>query len=193
MGEQGLRTYKLRLFVILLISLFFSSHATAVIPDSAISQNNPEAIIYVAHGTTIIGTSDFSNARVIQIPKISTDKKDNGEKVSSAPVSEQITAKRDEIEKTSKVLQAKITKGVQSFYKSSPQSDWFNYSKLNFSSIAVINTVNIYKYYPSIFVEEVILRAFSLSSIDQQFYTSLSYLQLCKFRSSSLRAPPAHS
>ena len=45
-------------------------------------------------------------------------KKDSIEKVDSAPVSKQITAKRDEIDNTSKIVQAKINKVIRSFYNS---------------------------------------------------------------------------
>lgn len=193
LGEQGFRTYKLRLFAVLLISLFFSSHASAVIPDSAISQNNPEAVIYVSSGTKIIGASDFSNARIIEIPKTSTLKKDIIEKVAFVPASKLITAKRDEIDNTLKIVQVKITKAIKSFYNSIPPSNWFNISKLNFGSIAVINTVNTNKVSSAIFDGQIIIKVFSLSGTKHKFYTSLSYLQLCKFRSSSLRAPPAYS
>ena len=192
LGEQGLRTYKVRLFLVFITGLFFSSHASAALLDSAFSQNNPEAIIYVSFGTKIIGYSDFSNARIIDIPTTFTDKKVSIEKVDSAPVSKQITAKRNEIDNTLKIVQAKINKVIRSFYNSIPQSNWFNYSKLKFGSIAVNNSVNTYKFSPATFVGEIIINVFSSSSTKQKFYTSLSYLQLCKFKSSSLRAPPAY-
>lgn len=192
MGEQGLRTYKVRLFLVFITGLFFSSHAPAALPDSALSQNNPEAIIYVSSGTKIIGSSEFSNARIINIPNASSTKKDKTEKVNSAPLSKQITAKSDEINSTSKILQAKISKVLRSFYNSIPQSNWFNHSKLKFGSIAVNNSGNTYNFSPATFVGQIIIKVFSSSSTKQKFYTSLSYLQLCKFRSSSLRAPPAY-
>ena len=71
LGEQGLRTYRLRLFVVLLISLFFSSHASAVTPDSAISQNNPEAVIYVSESAVVFGIEEVTNAQIVKIKVLS--------------------------------------------------------------------------------------------------------------------------
>lgn len=190
LGEQGLRTYKVRLFLVFITGLFFSSHASAALLDSAFSQNNQEAIIYVAPGTKIIGASDFSNARIIEIPKVASVSAKSDNKVSSVPVSKQLTAKHDEIEQKSKIVQAKISKAVKTFYNSSPKSEWFSLSNSIFNSAAVSTNSASSKFSPIAVLTKINLEILMLFTSDQNFHFSLSFLQLCKFRSSSLRAPP---
>ena len=122
-----LKTYRLPLFLVFILNLFFSLHVSAAEIDSVNSRNSSKAIIYVASGAKIVGAANISNAEIVQIQEKSTVQNLHKKKVSFPDMSKYRTVKREEIDKAAKVVHVKKRKPVTFFYSTSPQNKWIGF------------------------------------------------------------------
>lgn len=160
--------------------------------DSASIQKDPEAIIYVSAGAIVAGTSQFSNARIVEILGNSPSKKILKEKTTNTGLAKQIVAKKEANDQSLKLLQEKINKKVKnSFYSSSQESELVRFAKSKLDLSAVTSAASSFKFAHAFVSITFLLNVHRAQILKQKYCTSLSYLQFGKFRSSSLRAPPA--
>ena len=164
------------------------------VTDTLISQKNSQAIIYISAGTQITGISQFSNARIIKVATKKASVKVATVKISAPTISEQIVAKKKSQNQALKSVQEKINKKVKnSYYSSSQDNESLKFAKFKFNFAAVTTTISSFKYSPAFVSSTLLLNSDQAQLLKQKFYTSLSFLQFRKLRSSSLRGPPCFS
>ena len=191
LGIQHIKSYTIRLFAVFLLLLFCNLQIKGAAVDSINSQKNSQAVIYVSGGTQITGASEFSNAHIVEISTKHSSKKVISDKIHNANFSEQIIAKKKSTDQKLRLVQEKINKKVQHSYYSSPlESELVKFAKAKLNFTAVTTNTSLFKYGHSTVQNTFLFKPHCGQILKQKFYTSLSYLQMGKLRSLSLRGPP---
>ncbi|MDP2452579.1 MULTISPECIES: hypothetical protein [unclassified Kaistella] len=187
------------LFSVFFVLLFSSlSFATTLSKTDSVTTKQT-AVIYVLGNTIIKGESSFSNANIITVKivekKSSNTKQNTVEKKEDQSISAQISKKEKEEKEKEKL--AKIQKQVKekptTFLSQNQTSSDFNNTNFQNGSIAVAsnNSYSPFKFLKVFLQKNKAPVLCEDKKNKQKFYTTLSYLHFGKYRSSSLRAPPA--
>jgi hypothetical protein len=171
----------------------FQENSTKIIPSKKVSQESPDVqeeedkTIFVTAGTTVFGLDQIYQVKVATIPEISQLNK---------------VTKSTFLEKTNKTLsEKKADKKLARLVKKIQEEAKFHFSVSTGGNSKITSALHENK--TAVVVPSHIVQKHALASTydqlilkiesqlqKQKFYTSLSYLQFGKFRSSSLRGPP---
>ena len=171
----------------------FQENYSEIIPSNTISKRTPnvqeedDKTIFISAGTTVFGLDQIYQVKVATIPEISQLNK---------------FTKSTFLEKTNKTLSekeadkklARLVKKIQEeakfhFSVSTGGNSKFT-SALHENKTAVVVPSHIVQKHALASTYDQLLLKIESQLQKQKFYTSLSYLQFGKFRSSSLRGPP---
>lgn len=185
------------LFSVFFVLLFSSlSFATTLSKTDSVTTKQT-AVIYVLGNTIIKGESSFSNANIITVKivekKSSNTKQNTVEKKEDQSISAQISKKeKEEKEKLAKI-QKQVKEKPTTFLAQNQTSSDFNNTNFQNGSIAVAsnNSYSPFKFLKVFLQKNKAPVLCEDKKNKQKFYTTLSYLHFGKYRSSSLRAPPA--
>ncbi|PQA98247.1 hypothetical protein SAMN05421796_1223 [Chryseobacterium piscicola] len=171
----------------------FDENLTNIISSDDISQESPDIqeedneTIFISEGTTIVGLDKIYKVKIV----LETRKPEPTE-FSKTSFSEQTNNTLSEIKADKKLarLVKKIQEEAKFHFSVSTGGNSKITSALDENKTAVVVPSNIVqKHALASTYTQVILKIESQLQ-KQKFYTSLSYLQFGKFRSSSLRGPP---
>ena len=171
----------------------FQEKSTKIIPSDKVSQESPgnlheeEKIIFVTAGTIVVGFDQIYKVKVV-----SGIKKSQPNKVTKSTFLEKTNKTLSEKEADKKL--ARLVKKIQEeakfhFSVSTGGNSKFT-SALHENKTAVVVPSHIVQKHALASTYDQLLLKIESQLQKQKFYTSLSYLQFGKFRSSSLRGPP---
>lgn len=176
--------------------LFFPASTFAIgkkIDQKGVQITETSNEIYVGEGTTIVGLLNMNDTKVINMD---FKQKKKSKKISKSTFSQEMTIalseKKAKIKTAEKVEEQVVNKNVNFFYKGNQKSD-SNYSQKSRNLYtAVFSPFNVLQKTVAACADTYQIAAIKLAVKKQKFFTSLSYLQFGKYRSSSLRAPPPY-
>ena len=173
------------IFFFLLSSHFFK--ATAL--EAKLSPQDPQTSIYVSGNVLVYDSTD--HPLVITLDKKPTSPTNTAKKKtvkSSSHIELTHHKKRERFKKLAEKIDS-VKK--QAFYSSSPESHLINSFSFNRGKSVISSNLNtMFKSSGSKNVDFKLVVKYNTQLQQQKFYTSLSYLQFEKYRSSSLRGPP---
>ena len=170
----------------------FQENSTKIIPSKKVSQESPDVqeedkTIFVTAGTIVVGLDEFYKVKVV-----SGRKKTQIKKFTKSTFLEQTN--NTSSEKKAKIKLAHLLKRIQEKAKNN-----FSVSSGGESGItgrsgktktAVVLPSNVLQIHALASTYDQTILKIESQLKKQKFYTSLSYLQFSKYRSSSLRGPP---
>ena len=171
----------------------FQENSTKIIPSKKVSQESPDVqeeedkTIFVTAGTIVVGLDEFYKVKVV-----SGRKKTQIKKFTKSTFLEQTN--NTSSEKKAKIKLAHLVKRIQEKAKNN-----FSVSSGGESGItgrsgktktAVVLPSNVLQIHALASTYDQTILKIESQLKKQKFYTSLSYLQFSKYRSSSLRGPP---
>ena len=175
------------------LSTQFQENSTKIIPSKKVSQESPDVqeeedkTIFVTVGTIVVGLDEFYKVKVV-----SGRKKTQIKKFTKSTFLEQTN--NTSSEKKAKIKLAHLVKRIQEKAKNN-----FSVSSGGEAGItggsgktktAVVLPSNVLQIHALASTYDQTILKIESQLKKQKFYTSLSYLQFGKFRSSSLRGPP---
>ena len=187
-GVQHFGPYTVRLLAFIFLSVFCSLRVSAVVIDSANSQqDSPQNIIYISGGTEVYGAENMTVVKVLNDPL--PENRVDGKKKNLTP-GKQAIVQKDSKSIELKALQEKINKKIKRiFYASSLNSDLLRSSTLRLTVAATVPNFP-FKFNRTFVNTEYDFNIVQIKNIKKKFFTSLSYSEFFKLRNSLLRGPP---
>lgn len=195
--DEKIKTVKLILqFIIVMLPILSFANSTELI-DSPSEITPPQTQnptkIYVSQGATIVGVENISNLKIVSDTKTVQKKVKPVEKLTLSEEIQHAVVLKNVKEKEIKAATEKNIAKKTDFTFSNPLQSNSNFSQKSGNSLnAVFSPTNLLQK-AAITSQYVINLKISAELKKQKIYNSLSYLQFRKYRSSSLRAPPAIS
>ena len=188
----SVKVFRLMVIVLPLLSYAYGGEKINTNTDST-TVNYPIKIS-IAKGTLMYGMENLHDAEVVIVK---SDVKKGSKKVIKHTLSQEITIelsqKKEKIKTAEKVKYDQVSKKVDIKYSTNSTGN-SNYSKkpINYFA-AVFSPFNILQNTAVKSLDVYQMVAINVAFKKQKFFTSLSYLQFDKYKSSSLRGPPQHS
>ena len=172
------------LVLLMIPSVFYASALENDIPTQ-----DQQGVIYVGEGALVYGMSDISNAVIVSIQSQKPIQEIAKNKKKIVSVSEQVVKRENLAKQKARKIQQEVT----------ARSIFHYLAKGNLGSIESSSSVHSGNLATAVTFSKIVgvtlsspyvVHFFTVSSEKQKFFTSLSFIQFGKFRSSSLRAPP---
>ena len=185
---QHFRPYTVRLLAFIFLSVFCSLRVSAVVIDSANSQqDSPQNIIYISGGTEVYGAENMTVVKVLNDPL--PENRVDGKKKNLTP-GKQAIVQKDSKSIELKALQEKINKKIKHiFYASSLNSDLLRSSTLRLTVAATVPNFP-FKFNRTFVNTEYDFNIVQIKNVKKKFFCFLSYSEFFTIRNSFLRGPP---
>ena len=178
-------------FLCVLLFLPISSYAAGSPNDNTQLPNQFSGVVYVSNSTVIVGADQMH---------IVTEKDLSGKQIvtTAKPAVKPVAISKEAIEQEKKIKEEKFKKEfppvkAQAFLNNSSTDSSLLAAKQTVNCQATVSTPSPQKQVLTAIVIDIV-RSICIDTqlVKQKYYTSISYLQFGKYRSSSLRAPPYH-
>ena len=165
-------------------ALFFSTEIKTTMQD----QNHKE-VIYVIGGASVISTANIHSLEIKKVASKKTVSKDELDEIKTSSISNQA----EKIEKAQNERRNKILPNIRitKRYSNIPTEENIM-GALGMKFVTALISSSQYSFRGMILAVTISqpIIFFKNQLVEQKYYTSLSYLQFGKYRSSSLRGPP---
>ena len=176
------------------LSTQFQENSTKINPSNPVSkgttdvqEEDDKTIFFISAGTTVVGLDQIYEVKVVSIPE-----KSQPTEVSKVSFLEQANVALSEKKAKIKLshLKNKVHKKPDCNFSTSPAGNSGNTQGLAKKQTGVFISYNVLQKHALASTYDIKILKIESQLIKQKFYTSLSYLQFGKYRTSSLRGPP---